>query len=106
VFACCDAYLNPPRYGGGSSAAFAMAMGLPVLTLATGDVANIAGERFIFHSFDDITQFVMRAVAVPAYRNEWSAMARARFAQISDREAMLATIMRGIAARADLRVNI
>lgn len=43
VMAVCDAYLNPDRAGGGRSAAYAQMVGLPVLTLARGDVASTAG---------------------------------------------------------------
>ncbi len=103
VYEHCDAYLNPPRYGGGSSAAFALAMGVPVLTLATGDVANIAGPRFVFASPDEIKAFVKKAAADPGYRREWSATANARFDAISDREGMLRQIVDGVAARAELR---
>ena len=97
--------LNPPRYGAGSSAAFALAMGLPVLTRANGDVANIAGPRFVFDSFDEITRFVARSLIDPAHRHEWAAMARARFGEISDREAMLRTIVQQVATKAALRIG-
>lgn len=40
VVRCCDIYLNPPRLGGGFSAAEAMAEGLPVLALANGDAGS------------------------------------------------------------------
>jgi glycosyltransferase involved in cell wall biosynthesis len=105
VYECCDAYLNPPRYGGASSAAFALAMGLPVLTLNTGDTANSAGPRFVFDSFDEIKRFVARSLADPAHRSEWAAMARARFTEISDRGAMLRTIVEQVAGKADLQIR-
>jgi glycosyltransferase involved in cell wall biosynthesis len=103
VFECCDAFFNPPRYGGGSAAAYAQAAGLPVLTLPGGDVANSVGEPFVFDSYDAITAFVRRAAAEPNVGRALADVARARFAQISDREAMLRTIVDGAAARADLR---
>jgi glycosyltransferase involved in cell wall biosynthesis len=106
VYECCDAYLNPPRYGGASSAAYALAMGLPVLTLNTGDTANSAGPRFVFDSFDEIKQFIARTLVDPVHRSEWAAMARARFTEISDRRAMLRTIVEQVAAKADLRIRV
>ena len=105
VYERCDAYFNPPRYGGGSSAAFALAVGLPVLTRDTGDVANIAGRNFVFASFDDIKAFVKRAVSDDAHRAEWAQKAKARFAAISDREGMLRRIVEGAGARAHLRAS-
>ena len=45
VYEHCDAYFNPPRYGGGSSAAFALAMGLPVLTRVTAETSRISPAR-------------------------------------------------------------
>ena len=105
VYEHCDAYFNPPRYGGGSSAAFALAMGLPVLTLDTGDVANIAGSKFVFGSVDEIGAFVQRAASDAAYRREWGQKAKERFTAISDREGMLRRIVDGVGARSDLRVR-
>jgi len=83
VYECCDAYFNPPRYGGGSSAAFALAMGLPVMTANGGDVANIAGPAFILDSPGAIRAAVARLAGDRGYRAEQSAAARARFAEIN-----------------------
>lgn len=102
VYERCDLYINPPRYGGGSSAAFALAMGVPVLTLGEGDVANIVGETFIVASFDAMRAMAARLAAGPELRARVAATARARFARISDREGMLRTIVDGTAARAGL----
>ncbi|WP_160308870.1 glycosyltransferase [Paenibacillus sp. DMB20] len=58
VFEVCDAYLNPFRAGGGTSAAIALKQGLPIFTYAYGDVAYTAGESFHITSFNDIKKFV------------------------------------------------
>jgi hypothetical protein len=103
VYECCDAYYNPPRYGGGSSAAFALGMGLPVITGAGGDVSNIAGPRFVHGSIESKIAFVAQAATLAGHRREWAVAARSRFAQISDREAMLRAIDDGVTARAAIR---
>jgi glycosyltransferase involved in cell wall biosynthesis len=105
VYEHCDAYFNPPRYGGGTSSAYALGMGLPVLTRPTGDVGNSVGPRFVFESLDAIKAFVQRAVADAGYRREWAAAARARWEEISDREGMLRAIVEGVAEKADIRVR-
>jgi hypothetical protein len=42
----CDVYVNPLRTGGGASAMQALAAGLPIVSLAAGDVAGVAGPAF------------------------------------------------------------
>jgi glycosyltransferase involved in cell wall biosynthesis len=44
VLRCCDLYVNPPRVGGGFSAAEAMAEALPVLAYADGDAGSKLGD--------------------------------------------------------------
>lgn len=43
LIAACDIYLNPPRMGGGSTVAMAMAQGVAVLSLAGSDGGDKAG---------------------------------------------------------------
>ncbi|MCW2243736.1 glycosyltransferase [Azospirillum canadense] len=81
----CHAYLNPSRQGGGGSAAYAIAEGLPVVTLAWGDVASVAGEGI---PVPDRAAFVERAAALfadPAERARQSALSRAQFRTVGDR---------------------
>lgn len=103
VYECCDAYLNPPRYGGGSSAAFALAAGLPVFTPAEGDVANIVGPRFIFPSAEAIIAHIERSLSDPEHRRSWAELARKRFTEISDREEMIEGIVANVEEKLDIR---
>ncbi|MGA3023315.1 MAG: hypothetical protein ABSF98_00960 [Bryobacteraceae bacterium] len=103
VYEIGDAFLNPPRLGGGSSAAFALAMGLPVLTLAEGDVAAVAGEAFVFPSFAAIEAEVRRLMADTTYRESRRAQARSRWNEISDRQRMMAALLGWIEPRLPLR---
>ncbi|MGF7175185.1 glycosyltransferase [Azospirillum doebereinerae] len=79
------AYLNPQRQGGGGSAAFALAEGLPVVTFGGGDVAGVAGAAF---TVADEAAFIERAATLAgdaAFRARQSDEAKARFAQTGDR---------------------
>jgi hypothetical protein len=103
VYECCDAYLNPPRGGGGSSAAFALALGLPVFTREGGDVGNIVGDQFFIRTMSEVREFVKGSLADHEHRTRWAEKARARFAEISDREGMLSHIIRQVEERAGIR---
>ncbi|MES2127700.1 MAG: glycosyltransferase family 4 protein [Pseudomonadota bacterium] len=78
VYALCDVAVNPPRVGGGLSAAEAMAAGLPVLALAGGDSGHkmgnlaMANESEFFATLDDL-------LASPARRAELGQAMRQRF---------------------------
>ncbi|MFD1626933.1 glycosyltransferase [Azospirillum griseum] len=87
------AYLNPARSGGGGSAAFALAEGLPVVTPAGGDVASVVGAAFIVA---DEAAFLDRAVALaenPTFRAEQAALARSRYAETGDRARSVERLM-------------
>ena len=87
------AYLNPRRQGGGGSAAFALADGVPVVTFAAGDVANVAGSAF---TVADDAAFLERAAALAsdaAFHDRQSAEARARFAAVGDRRASVERLL-------------
>ncbi len=99
VYAHCDVYLNLPRSGGGTSAAYALADGLPVLTLDGGDVAWVAGDGFVSPSWPALVERLAALARDPALRDAESARARARFAELSDRKAMLQGILEEVARR-------
>jgi glycosyltransferase involved in cell wall biosynthesis len=103
AYECCNAYWNPPRYGGGSSAAFALALGLPVFTGPTGDVASIAGPDFLFPAWHTIKDHIEKSLADPAHRSHWEEVAKMRFREISDRKGMLEGILAKVAEKAAIR---
>ncbi|HYH19067.1 MAG TPA: glycosyltransferase [Azospirillum sp.] len=85
LYRVATAALNPPRQGGGGSIAFALAEGLPVVTLAVGDGARVAGPVF---TVADVAGFTGRCVALAgdeAFRRDQAEAARGRFAGIGDR---------------------
>ncbi|HEY0835868.1 MAG TPA: hypothetical protein VGE72_18335, partial [Azospirillum sp.] len=84
-YARVGAFLNPPRQGGGGSAAFAIGEGVPVVTLGWGDVASVAGPDF--HAADR-ARYVERAAALYAdteFRKAQSVLAKARYDTVVDR---------------------
>lgn len=88
---CCGLYLNPPRQGGGSSAAYALSAGAPVLTDPTGDVASIAGAAAL-PGLDDLDATLRRWREDPSWRAELSQRAKLRWREISDRAGLLRQI--------------
>ncbi|WP_395454863.1 tetratricopeptide repeat protein [Azospirillum melinis] len=85
LYGVATAYLNPPRQGGGGSAAFALADGLPVVSYAQGDVAGIVGAA---STVADEAAFLDRAATLgqdAAARAQAAEAARTRFAETADR---------------------
>lgn len=60
VNAVCDIYLNPRRYGGGTSVIEAMVKGVPPVTLSYGDVALGAGEEFCVRDYQEMVSRVLQ----------------------------------------------
>ncbi|MGY0711531.1 tetratricopeptide repeat protein [Azospirillum argentinense] len=87
------AYLNPRRQGGGGSAAFALADGVPVVTVAAGDVAAVAGPAFTVSDDDAYLERAAALASDPAFRDRQSAEARARFAEAGDRRASVERLL-------------
>lgn len=82
-----DAYLNPARQGGGGSAAYALADGVPVVTLNQGDVAAVVGPA---GAVDSLEAFIARARRLhqdSAFHQQESITARRRFAALDTRHA-------------------
>ncbi|PWC46996.1 hypothetical protein TSA6c_09740 [Azospirillum sp. TSA6c] len=85
LYGVATAYLNPPRQGGGGSAAFALADGLPVVSYTQGDVAGIVGAA---STVADEAAFLDRAATLgqdAAARAQAAEAARTRFAETADR---------------------
>ena len=85
LYQVADAYLNPPRQGGGGSAAYALADGVPVVTLNQGDVAAVAGPDRAVDTPDAFAERARRLYRDPAFRHGEAAEARRRFAALDAR---------------------
>jgi len=93
VYAVCDAYANPPRGGGGASAAYAIADGVPAYTFPWGDVSVVVGPDFHVPDYAGLATALRRLRDEPAYREDMRAKAKAQYATISSREHMLRQLM-------------
>lgn len=97
-----DAVLNPPRQGGGTSAAYAMDLGLNVFTLGDCDVANVVGSEFIYPSEAAMVAALVAAASDPHGSAQKSVQAKARWTVISDREGQMRLMLEG-AQTAEIR---
>lgn len=87
LLAICDVCLNPRRTGGGASAMQALAAGLPIVSLAAGDVASVAGADFCVADPDAFVNRVLELSRNPAARAQAQAAARARHAALAAEDA-------------------
>ncbi len=84
VMELCDLYVNPIRYGGGTSALFAMIHGIPVVTTDLGDVALNAGKEFCVHDPEEMKNRVIMYINDPDYYSKMSELARQRAKFLTD----------------------
>lgn len=80
-----DFYINPVRKGGGKSAAFALAAGIPVFTKNLGDVWKVAGRDQAYLDYDEMFSDISSYVTKESYFR-MRKMAFERFIEISDRK--------------------
>jgi len=86
------AAVNPPRQGGGGSAATALAEGLPVVTTG-GDTAAVAGGEMTVADLSAVIDRCVRLATDPSFRYRQRSAARARFEQMGDRSAVARRIV-------------
>lgn len=89
----CDVFLNPPRQGGGGSAAIALGESVPVVTFPWGDVASVAGPGFHAPDRDGYIAQATALCADPALRAAQGAAARTRFDTVVDRRHSMARLL-------------
>ncbi|GIL41633.1 glycosyltransferase [Roseiterribacter gracilis] len=78
LLAISDVMVNPFRIGGGTSAQTAMADGLPIVTLASGDVGAVAGTALSSASTDAFAEKLVLLIENRAAREAESKRSRAR----------------------------
>lgn len=67
IYGMVDLYLNPERIGGGFSAAMALEVGIPVVTLPDCDVAYYAKKQFCVSGEDEMKRIVCRYAQDPFF---------------------------------------
>lgn len=70
IYGMVDLYLNPERIGGGFSAAMALEVGIPVVTLPDCDVAYYAKKQFCVSGEDEMKRIVCRYAQDPFFIKE------------------------------------
>ncbi len=95
-----DVFVNPPRQGGGTSAAYALANGVPVLTLSgTSDIARICGPVFQCEDLEAMADRLEHLSRGGDALLSLQDQARQRFTEISDVAVMWMNPLREISRR-------
>lgn len=81
-----DLYINPIRFGGGTSCVEAMSMGIPVITTNCGDVAVNSGEEFWTQDYDSMKELVLKYRDDKLYYSSQSEKAKSRAIELLDTE--------------------
>jgi glycosyltransferase involved in cell wall biosynthesis len=84
----CDVYVNPQRYGGGTSVVEAMAKKVPPVTLNYGDVALGTGEDFWVKDYEAMVQQILRLKDDEAFYQMMSEKAYERMKVVTDTSAV------------------
>jgi glycosyltransferase involved in cell wall biosynthesis len=92
VLRVCDACLNPDRTGGGRSGAYALHVGLPVLSLPRGDVASIVGPQDCCADYAEMSAQAVRLIDDADWREQRRAAAFARAETVIGVKALISRI--------------
>jgi len=79
-----DCYINPHRFGGGTSAVMALYQGIPVVTEDYGDVAGNVGEEFCVSDYEEMQERIIRLMNDIDYRKQQSEKALKRAELLTD----------------------
>jgi hypothetical protein len=94
VYENCDVYLAPKRIGGGSSAVYAMATGLPVLSIGYGDVKITAQHFPEITSHEEMGRVASQLLNDPAKMEEYKSFSRTGSGAIKDSKDLMAEFVK------------
>ncbi len=93
IYSLCDVYLNPPRLGGGVSAAMAIDCGLPVFSFPYGDVSFVTTPEYHIDNLDIMDEYVDKWRIDPQFSMLERNKAKKRAGEIYNPENMLLTVL-------------
>jgi hypothetical protein len=92
LYGAVDFYINPRRSGGGTSAAYALAAGVPVFSIDFGDVSKIALPEFCFSTYQEMLS-IKNLIGISNFKEFYGEDAKRKFVAISDKKIILNQIM-------------
>ncbi len=92
----CDAFLNPPRQGGGNSAYWAMLEGLPILTLDDCDVQMTIREGAAVKTLEELQALAILVMNDENVRNDYIEKSKARIASFRTEAESGSNLMSGV----------
>ena len=90
LYSIVDLYINPKRQGGGTSAAHAMAAGLPIYSLDYGDVSKILNKKEVFSNYYEMKKS-LKEIDEHNFNKEENIF---RFKLISDKSKFLGRLLK------------
>lgn len=79
-----DLYINPNRFGGGTSAVEAMYKSKPVLALNHGDVSILVEDEFTVDDYDEMLEVAYKYISDKSFYDDKSKKAKKRAAELMD----------------------
>lgn len=73
-----DVFLNPPRQGGGTGAAYALLKEIPVITLGHCDVESSVGKNFVCDSLEEMPELILRYLSDQEFMEQQKEFCRKR----------------------------
>ncbi|SFR58444.1 glycosyltransferase [Anaeromicropila populeti] len=90
----CNLYVNPKRLGGGFSVIEAFYMGVPGVSIDTGDVATAAGRDFCVNDYDEMIELIQRYITDQDFYQTMAKKAKERAKLMTDSAPAIASIIR------------
>jgi hypothetical protein len=91
-----DLFLNPERNGGGRAAFESLYFGIPVITLASGDVYYVSGKNFGADNYGEYSELIERYRDDKDFYSSQSSKAKKRAEVLSNMKETLAKILEDI----------